>query len=100
MRLITVAVIALTSCGMYRPETPEYFQQVTGIPLCPEAKIRNLNLDQAAQAGIGFLYQVELRLDENCREAFERSLRSRNLPPDETMTTQRTGTSILFTYSG
>lgn len=82
------------------PETPEYFQEVTGIELCPMAEIRNVNLDQASKADIGFIYQVELRFDDECSRSFEHALRRRKLPPGEIMIAKPIGDHILFSYAG
>ena len=94
------------SCGIRdRPETPDYFEEVTGISLCSTARVRNVNLEQAERAGGGFVYEVDLVMDQGCADAFETAMSARigGLPADESMSARRIegiNRRIRFTYIG
>jgi len=60
--------ILLAACG--RQETPAYFKDVTGIAICDSAKVRNVRPSEAAEAGLGVLYTVALRMSLECERDF------------------------------
>jgi hypothetical protein len=55
----------LVSCS--RPETPTYFSKVTGLRLCADAKVHNVNA-QAPDMSPGFdsIYIVDVTGKDNC----------------------------------
>lgn len=72
--IVTIALMLLASCGK-REETPNYFRHVTGIQLCPEASVRNVNA-QAADRSPGFdsIYIVDVAMPGTCEPGFLRSV--------------------------
>jgi hypothetical protein len=60
-----VAGMTLFAAGCARDESPEYFTSVTGVPLCEEAEVRNLN---APTDSTGVNYVVGIKADPSCRE--------------------------------
>jgi hypothetical protein len=66
---LILATVSIASCGT-RKETPEYFEAVTGIPICQSSKVSNRRLAEEADAGRGVVYSVRLHMDEACRRDF------------------------------
>ena len=99
---VCIAMLMIGSCGIQRPETREYFQEVTGMALCPGTHVRNDNLDRAEEAGNDFLYEVELTMPQDCEDEFYRALvRKRNtLAGNEVIQTSKDGDTIRFLYAG
>ncbi len=96
-----------------RPETPAYFTEVTGLYLCPGAKVKNVEHPSEEDAGTGFIYTVDLTLDESCRdelfsqlEEVKSRVASGNAKPNdrpgagETMKAEVDGDKVRFTYIG
>lgn len=76
VRLLAVfpAVVLLQSCGE-RPETTTYFSQVTGLPLCSEASVRNVNA-RAPDRSTGFdsIYIVDVAMPAACKATFAKAV--------------------------
>jgi len=84
-RVITLlfSALLLSSCQPNRPETREYFQRMTGIALCEDARIENVDLGEASRdVGTGFIYAVDLTLSPACQEAFIHAMEQRRDPPE------------------
>ena len=72
--LAAVAAALCASCSSpTRPETPDYFRELTGLQLCEEAGIRN-RVTGPYDYEADFTYSVALKLDEECRTAFRAEL--------------------------
>ncbi len=61
--------LAISSCGT-RQETAAYFEAVTGIPICPSAKVTNRRMPEQRYAGIGVVYSARLGMSQTCQHAF------------------------------
>jgi len=106
-------VVALTLGCSGRPETPAYFTEVTGLHLCPKAKVKNVQHPSEKDAGTGFIYMVDLTLTDTCRddllsqlEQVKSRLASGDAKPadrptdGELMTAKVQGEKVRFTYIG
>lgn len=69
-RSLSAALSLLVVACSDRPETPEYFQKVTGIALCQNAEVINKPTGPEANAGVGVVYSVELQMDGPCERSF------------------------------
>jgi len=74
-QLISVMCIAASACSG-RPETPAAFEQVTGIAICDEARVRNRPQGAEKEAGIGVAYSVELQMSQECQRKFLEQVKS------------------------
>lgn len=64
--LAITLVLLITGCTD-RPETPEYFTRVTGIGLCPDAKVKNINAaDPSRSPGFDSIYVVHVSASRKC----------------------------------
>ena len=61
--------VAVGACSN-RPESPQFFEKVTGIRLCDDARVINTPIQAEKDAGIGIVYSVEVRMDEMCERSF------------------------------
>ncbi len=108
-----MGLLSLSACNT-RPETREYFLDVTGIELCENASIKNVRSDQhQSQIGIGFIYMVDISMNEQCQHRLFQDLKRRRVEPagngnsgqgapgpGETMAAERMNGKIRFTYTG
>lgn len=70
--------LALVSC-VDRPETSEYFTEITGLPLCAGSTVRNVNADDPGRSpGSDSIYIVDVTMplacERNFRSAIERQI--------------------------
>ncbi len=66
-------IVILTGCQ--RAETPEYFEKITGLPLCSSASVTNINdTDPERSPGFDSIYIVDVRADAACRVQLIRSV--------------------------
>lgn len=67
MRIAFCLATALLLAGCGRPETPAYFSKVTGIPICGELHVKNLNADSVSRSpGFDSIYVVKLNGPVEC----------------------------------
>ncbi len=61
-----ITLVALVAgCSANRPETVDYFEEVTGLPLCQSAKVQNFQVGEYDHE-VDFTYGVRLRLSALC----------------------------------
>lgn len=73
----TLALVMLvTACTANRPETAEYFEEVTGLPLCPSAEIQNFQVGKYDYEA-DFTYGVRLDLSDVCHRALLHVIKER-----------------------
>jgi hypothetical protein len=62
--------VLLAACST-RPETPDYFRSVTGLPLCRGATVRNVNADSPDRSpGFDSIYIVDVAMPAACKPSF------------------------------
>ena len=72
------AGLALMAVSCSRPETPEYFTKVTGLPLCQAASIKNVNAnDPARSPGFDSIYVVDVLGTDGCKAELIRAVEKR-----------------------
>jgi hypothetical protein len=72
-----VSVIFLFGCND-RPETPDYFSEVTGLQICTGAKINNVNSKSHDRSpGFDSIYIVDLFLPPECEDRFFKNVSGR-----------------------
>ena len=105
---VLFSAVLLASCGYAsRQETPAYFNEVTGLHLCDEAEVRNKDTPATANAGIGVVYVVSLRMTAKCEADFRRqvdALRERVTPngypiDDASIDINEVGGELIVTYT-
>lgn len=98
---VLILAFLLAACNS-RPETPEYFTKATGIPLCDSAVVRNVRTGVEGAAGMGFVYSVDLYMDEKCQSRFVKDLRQMQgqIGAGERVVAQPVGKRIRVTYIG
>ncbi len=110
---VAMGLLSLSACST-RPETREYFLDVTGIELCESASIKNVHSDQSqSQIGTGFIYMVDISMNAQCQHRLFEDLKRRRVEPagngdsgqgapgpGETMAAERMNGKIRFTYTG
>lgn len=67
--LLLLVPLAACSCSENRPESPEFFQQMTGLPICSEAKIENAS-SSPFEDETDYIYSVNIEMNENCARNF------------------------------
>lgn len=75
-RLIGFVAGALCIAGCTdRKETPEFFSQYARVPLCPSARLRNVNEEtKSGFSGPDIVYEVDLYMNEHCNRELRRNL--------------------------
>jgi hypothetical protein len=58
-------VMFVAACSAKRPETADYFEEVTGLPLCHSAEVQNFQVGEHDYEA-DFTYGVRLRLSVSC----------------------------------
>ena len=69
-------IMLVTACTANRPETVEYFEEVTGLPLCPSAEVQNFQVGKYDYE-VDFTYGVRLKLSDLCHRDLLQQIRVR-----------------------
>jgi hypothetical protein len=96
--IFTLAVLALSSCAP-PSNTPEGFTAKTGIALCKEAHVTDVNKNEPSRrSGFTEVYLVRVKMSEKCAKDFfrdlERSSGRRCQNPDSCQVLSQRGPSI------
>ena len=68
--MLLVLLVLLTSCGE-RQETAAYFTKATGLPLCSDASVRNVNANAPDRSpGFDSIYIVDVSMPVSCKSSF------------------------------
>jgi hypothetical protein len=68
--------LVLLGCSEPRPESVEFFQSMTGIPLCRDAKLSNFQVGEYDHE-TDFTYGVILAMSEDCEAEFLKEIEER-----------------------
>ena len=75
--ILPALLVLLASCGE-RQETAAYFTKVTGLPLCSDASVRNVNSNASDRSpGFDSVYVVDLSMPPSCRWTFVKAVGQR-----------------------
>jgi hypothetical protein len=68
--ILPALLVLLASCEE-RQETAAYFTKVTGLPLCSDASVRNVNSNAPDRSpGFDSVYIVEVSMPASCKGSF------------------------------
>ena len=85
MKIVIVQTLAITTLlGCERRETPEYLSEVSGLDICPPARVKNLNSDDPGRfPGFDTIHIAEVVLPPACVPQLNRSfLEATGVPCD------------------
>lgn len=73
---VLTAPLCLVSCGETRHETPEFFEEKTGLPLCSDAELTNRTVGDH-DFEVDFTYSVDLELSARCENMLLAEIKNR-----------------------
>jgi hypothetical protein len=74
---LLILCLFLASCGS-RPETRDYFKQVTGLALCEGASVHNVNAHAPDRSpGFDSIYIVDVTMPAVCKASFVKAVAAR-----------------------
>lgn len=65
----SLLALLLSACAKERPQTVEFFEKKTGLPLCRTAQVRNFQVGKYDDE-IDFTYGVHLTMSDTCQRDF------------------------------